>query len=58
MKAAREALGSELAEAKSAIADLPKEVLVDVEHAYAEKAAAILREAGCDVEVVIPHHGR
>ncbi len=54
MKALREVMGSELAEAKSAIEGLPKEVLIEADQAYAERATEILRAAGCDAEVVVP----
>jgi hypothetical protein len=40
--------------AKSLGDDLPTEVLVDVEHAFAERAAEVLRAAGCDAEAVLP----
>lgn len=54
MKAAREALGAGLEEAKAAIENLPREVLVDVSEAYARQAAEVLKGAGCDAEVVAP----
>lgn len=57
MKALREAIGTELADAKTAIEDLPKEVLVEVDQVYAERAVALLRDAGCDAEAVIPRRG-
>jgi ribosomal protein L7/L12 len=54
MKAAREVTGVELDVARSLVDDLPKEILVDVEHAFAERAAETLRAAGCDAEAVLP----
>lgn len=54
LKAVREVLGAELRELEDAIENLPKEILVKVERAYAERAVAILRAAGCDAESVIP----
>lgn len=54
MKAVRETLGRELEAAKDALEGLPKEILVDVDTSYAERAVQLLREAGCDAEAVIP----
>ncbi|MDO9018110.1 MAG: ribosomal protein L7/L12 [Deltaproteobacteria bacterium] len=54
MKALREVMACGLDEARAAIDDLPKEVLVDVTERYAEAAAATLRASGCDAEVVAP----
>jgi ribosomal protein L7/L12 len=54
MKAVREALGAGLADAKTALEDLPREVLVDVAEDHARAAAETLRRAGCDAEVVVP----
>jgi ribosomal protein L7/L12 len=54
MKAVREALGAGLAEAKAALEDLPREILVDVGEDHAKAAADALRRAGCDAEVVAP----
>lgn len=54
MKAARDALGCGLAEAKAALEDLPREILVDVGEEHAKQAADALRRAGCDAEVVLP----
>lgn len=54
MKGVREVLGTDLAAAKAGIEDLPKEILVDVDEAYARRAADILKNAGCDAEVVTP----
>lgn len=54
MKALREVMACGLGEAQAALGELPKEVLVDVTERYAEGAAATLRAAGCEVEVVAP----
>jgi ribosomal protein L7/L12 len=54
MKAARDALGCGLGEAKAALEDLPREILVDVGEEEARRAAGVLGAAGCDVEVVLP----
>lgn len=54
MKAVRDAVGCGLAEAKAALEDLPREVLVDVGEKHAKAAAAALAQAGCDAEVVLP----
>jgi ribosomal protein L7/L12 len=54
MKAVREALSCGLAEAKEALADLPREVLIDVDQRFAREAVEKLSNAGCDAEVVAP----
>jgi hypothetical protein len=54
MKAVREVTRSGLAEAKAALGDLPREVLVDVDEPCARSAADVLAKAGCDVEVAAP----
>lgn len=54
MKAVREALGCGLDAAKQAIADLPAEILVDVDMEYAKKGVDLLVRAGCEAEVVVP----
>lgn len=54
MKAVRDALACGLSEAKEALAELPREVLVDVSEQVARDAALRLTEAGCDAEVVAP----
>lgn len=54
MKALREVMACGLDEARAALDELPKEVLIDVTARYAESAAATLRAAGCDAEVVAP----
>jgi ribosomal protein L7/L12 len=54
MKALREVMGTELGAAKDVLEQVPVEVLVDVEQAYAERAAKLLRDAGCDAEAVTP----
>ncbi len=54
MKAVRDALGCGLGEAKAALEDLPREVLVDVGEEEARRAAGVLGAAGCDAEVVLP----
>lgn len=54
MKALREVMACGLDEARAAIDDLPREVLVDVSEPHAQAAAATLRAAGCDVEVAAP----
>ena len=53
MKALREVLRTDLAAAKQGIEALPKEVLVNVDSSYAERAAQVLRDAGCDAEAVL-----
>jgi ribosomal protein L7/L12 len=53
MKALREVTGTELADVKALVAQLPLEVLVHVDGAYAERAAQLLRDAGCDAEAVM-----
>lgn len=53
LKAVREVMGTELREAKDALDDLPRELLVDVDQAYAENAVRVLQDAGCDAEVVM-----
>jgi hypothetical protein len=54
MKAVREVLGCGLDESKKFLADLPCEMLLDVDIAYANKARETLVGAGCDAEVVVP----
>jgi hypothetical protein len=54
MKAVREALGSGLTDAKAALEDLPREILVDVGEEHARSAVEALVRAGCDAEVVVP----
>jgi ribosomal protein L7/L12 len=54
MKAVRDALGCGLADAKAALQDLPREILVDVGEEHAKEAAAAFVRAGCDAEVVLP----
>jgi ribosomal protein L7/L12 len=54
MKAVREALACGLTEAKVALADLPSEVLIDVDERFARAAVEGLRAAGCDAELVAP----
>lgn len=54
LKAVREATRSDLAQAKAALEGLPREVLVDVDEAFARSAAEVIARAGCDVEVVAP----
>jgi hypothetical protein len=54
MKALRASLGCGLDEAKEALADLPRELLIDVDVAYAKKAVEELVRSGCDAEVVLP----
>lgn len=54
MKAVREALGCGLGEAKTALEDLPREILVDVGEEHARRVAGVLVQAGCDAEVVLP----
>lgn len=58
MKAVRDALACGLAEAKEALAELPREVLVDVSEPFARDAALRLADAGCDAEVVAPAPAR
>ncbi len=53
LKAAREVTGSALEDAKALLLDLPKEILVDVDHGFAERAAETLRTAGCDAEATL-----
>jgi ribosomal protein L7/L12 len=52
MKAICEVTGSAVDEAKALLEALPNEILVDVDHAFAERAAEALREAGCDAEAL------
>jgi hypothetical protein len=47
--------GLRAGEAKAALDRLPKEVLVDVDHIYAQHAAETLRAAGCEAEVIVPN---
>jgi hypothetical protein len=54
MKALREVLGCGLDEAKKFLDDVPREMLLDVDLAYANKARETLVQAGCDAEVVVP----
>ncbi len=54
LKAVREVLGFGLEEAKQALTDLPRELLVNVDVGYAERGAETLRAAGCDAEAVLP----
>ncbi|AUX44677.1 uncharacterized protein SOCE26_061440 [Sorangium cellulosum] len=54
MRAVRESVGCGLAEAKAALEDLPREILVDVSEEHARRAADLLRQAGCDAEAVLP----
>lgn len=54
MKAVREVLGCGLEQAKQAIANLPSEIIVDVDAAYARKCCETLIHAGCDAEVFVP----
>ena len=54
LKAVREVRGCGLDEVKAAIEELPTEVLVDVDLAYAERAVLTLQQAGCDAERVFP----
>ena len=46
-----------LADVKAFVAELPQEVIVDVDGAYAQRATELLREAGCDSEAVIRGRG-
>jgi len=55
MKALRGVTGTELADVKALVADLPQEVLVDISDGFADRAADLLRNAGCDAEVVFVH---
>ncbi|MEZ4389777.1 MAG: ribosomal protein L7/L12 [Polyangiales bacterium] len=54
MRAAREAMGCGLAEARAAVDDLPKELLTGVSERDAQRAVEALRAAGCEAEVVAP----
>jgi hypothetical protein len=54
LRAVREVLGGDLAEARAALADLPRELVVDVDEEYARRAADVLSREGCDAEVVAP----
>ncbi|MEO7328374.1 MAG: ribosomal protein L7/L12, partial [Minicystis sp.] len=54
LKGVRDALACGLDEAKEALSDLPREVLVDVEERFAREAVEKLRKAGCDAELALP----
>ena len=46
--------GCSLGEAKTAVEDLPREILVEVSEEHARRVADVLGRAGCDAEVVLP----
>jgi ribosomal protein L7/L12 len=54
MRALREVLACGLDEARAMLDGLPRECLVDVTEAEAERAVTVLSGAGCDAEAVAP----
>lgn len=54
LKAVREGLQCDLRRVRDAVRELPTELLVDVSEAEGRRVVALLRDAGCDAECVLP----